>query len=149
MLGGTLRFEGEEERTLGVGWVGALGLSWRVLEDEGLAPYIVFSATVAGLGTRVEGPGDQRASYYGVDGRFGATLGKTFAGVVSPYLSLRVFGGPVILDELDADAAIGTDKYHVQPAIGLVFLLPGGIDIYADVAPVLERSILGGVGLVF
>lgn len=140
---------GDRFYAVAAGALASGGGSWRVVEDEGYAPYVVFSASLAVLRAALADDSvpasPARASYVAVDGRFGATVGKTFSGVVSPYLSLRVFGGPVFFDD-GLDVKLGTDRYHVQPAAGVVGILPGGVDIFVEIAPVLERSFSGGLG---
>lgn len=126
------------------GWLAAAGLSWRVLDGAGSLPYIVLSASLGGAGasTRLD---EQRGDYYGLDFRFGATLGKTFAGWFSPYASLRAFGGPIfwfVEDEL----RWGTDKFHFQGALGTVFILPEGFDLFVEAQPGAEMGGLAGVG---
>jgi hypothetical protein len=137
-------------RALGPGWLGALSASWTVVAQKGWVPFVILSATVAGNGAALREeptarPG-ARGRFYGVDFRFGASVGETFAGVLSPYLALRVFGGPAIMAE-GGSTSVGTDKYHVQPALGAVVLLGRGVDLFAEGAPVLERSLSLGLGL--
>lgn len=154
LLGGSLRLtDGKAPtriRSLGPGWVGALSASWTVLKQDRWIPYVILSATAGANGTRtraepVSGPGS-RGSFYGVDFRFGATVGETFLDTLSPYLALRLFGGPV-LDTESGKTLLGSDKYHVQPALGAVVLVGRGVDLFAEAAPVLERSFSIGLGL--
>jgi hypothetical protein len=127
-----------------------VGASWRVVNDEGAIPYVVFSASLGAMRASLHDLRDadqpSSASYVAIDGRFGATLGKTFADIVSPYIALRVFGGPVFYDD-DVEVRVGTDRYHVQPALGVVGIVPGVLDVFFEGAPVLEQAISGGVGL--
>ena len=154
LIDGSLRLTGGKSlspiRSLGPGWVGAASASWTVLKQDHFIPYVVLSGTFAATRTRVRaeptrGVGS-RGSYLGVDFRFGATVGETFWNALSPYLALRVFGGPVILTDA-GKPVLGTDKYHVQPAVGALILLGRGLDLFAEGAPVLERGLTAGVGL--
>lgn len=129
---------------VGPGWLGSAGLSWRVLEDEGALPYLVFSATAGGAGVSTR-KDDTRGSYLGIDFRFGATAGKTFFGWLSPYVALRAFGGPIFWT-VDGTTEVGTDKYHVQGALGSVFILPEGFDLFVEGEPGGEQGVFGGVG---
>lgn len=137
-------------RSLGPGWVGAASASWTVVKQDHYVPYVVLSGTFAATRTRTRaeptsGVGS-RGSYLGIDFRFGATLGETFWNVLSPYVAVRVFGGPVITTDAD-ETLLGTDKYHVQPALGALVLLGHGVDFFAEGAPVLERGLTAGIGL--
>jgi hypothetical protein len=144
MFEGTLKAPGGTRR-IGPGWVGAAGLSWRVLDEEPVIPYLVFSATAgaAAASTRID---DERGNYIGVDFRFGATLGKTFFGWLSPYVALRAFGGPIFWT-IAGETEVGSDRYHVQGALGSVFILPGGFDIFVEGNPGGEQGAFGGVGV--
>lgn len=144
IIEGTLKAPGGR-RHVGPGWIGAAGLSWRVLDETPEIPYLVFSATAgaAATSTRID---DERGNYIGVDFRFGATLGKTFFGWLSPYVALRAFGGPIFWT-IAGETAVGNDKYHVQGALGSVFILPAGFDIFIEGNPGGEQGAFGGVGV--
>lgn len=152
-LGPTKRSGEEKARDLGPGWLAAGSASWTLVKDEGIVPAVVISSTVAGARAalrRKPEPGisadaTARGSYLGVDFRFGVTVAKLLYSVVSPYASLRVFGGPVILRENEV-SQLGTDRYHVQPAFGAVFLLEHGLDVFAEGSPFFERGFVAGVG---
>jgi hypothetical protein len=149
LLTGTLDApEGEHE--IGPGWLGAAGLSWRVLGDQGALPYVVLSASfgAAVTSTRLE---MHRGDYVGLDFRFSGTVGKTFFGWLSPYASLRGFGGPIFwFSDADADdddgLRFGTDKYHFQGALGAVFILPENLDLFVEAQPGAEIGGLAGLG---
>ena len=78
----------------------------------------------------------------------GALVGKTFWKTLSPYVGARVFGGPVFWRFADEDVT-GTDRYHYQLAAGLLASLPKGVDVYAELAPLGERSVAVGGGVAF
>ena len=67
--------------------------------------------------------------------------------MISPYIAVRAFGGPVIWS-IDGETRTGTDKRHFQIAAGMVSNLPRGFDLFAEVAPFAERAVTigGGVG---
>ena len=56
MFEGTLKAPGGTRR-IGPGWVGAAGVSWRVVDEAPVIPYLVFSATAgaAATSTRTDG----------------------------------------------------------------------------------------------
>ena len=134
------------------GWIAALGLSWRVLSEEDVVPYVVLSATLGVTLARTAFPGDraagaveERGSYLGTDFRFGATVGKTFFGWLSPYASARVYGGPVVWKDR-GETLLGSDRYHVQGALGAVFILPENLDLFVEASPGGEQGAFGGLG---
>ncbi len=129
---------------VGPGWIGAAGLSWRVLEEDPTTPYVVLSTVLGAVGATTA-RGRERGAYLGFDFRFGATVGKTFFGWLSPYTSARVFGGPVFWSEGGA-TKLGTDRFHVQGALGAVFLLPESLDFFVEGSPGGEQGAFGGLG---
>lgn len=140
---GTLVTE-RETYDVGPGWLAAAGVSWRVLAEEKVIPYVVLAATLGVTSARLE-TAASREAYLGIDFRFGATLGKTFFGWLSPYASARVFGGPVIWSSED-ETIVGTDRYHVQGALGAVFILPENLDLFLEGSPGGEQGGFGGLG---
>ncbi len=144
---------GGVEREMGPGWLLSGGATWRVLDGtEGAQPYVILSLTFGATGTRTfadppEVDAPLRGSYLAFDARFGAAVGKTFAGVVSPYAAARAFGGPVLWTE-GGETRTGTDRYHVQLAGGVALLLTP-FDVFVEGAPLGEVGVSGGVGAQF
>jgi len=125
------------------GFLASAALSWRVVDEGATLPFVVFNAALSALLAKAlldEQVGDYRAT----DFRFSATAGKSLEWVTA-YLSLRVFGGPVFLTT-DGETRVGGDRYHVQAALGAVFALPAGFDLFGELAPVAEESVFAGVG---
>jgi len=153
LLDGSLEGSDGVVRSMGPGWMLAGGTTWRVLDGlVGAAPYLLLSLTFGASGTRTvadppESVSALRGDYVALDARFGATVGKTFGDLVSPYLSARAFGGPVIWDEGDT-TRLGTDRYHVQIAGGAALLL-GPVDLFVEGAPLGEQAISAGVGVAY
>ncbi len=151
MLAGTMRGDDGVDRDVGPGWLLAGGPTWRVLDGvEGAQPYLMLSLSFGATGTRTRADPPEvarplRGDYLGIDARFGATVGKTFGDVFSPYLAARAFGGPVLWVEGDQDR-LGTDRYHVQIAAGAALLL-GPVDVFVEGAPLGERGLSAGLGL--
>lgn len=145
---GTLRND-DGVYDLGAGWLASLGLSWRVLEESDALPYVVLSASLGAAATTTA-VDDERGSYVGGDFRFGATVGKTFFGWLSPYATARVFGGPIFWTAQDEDGEdevrFGTDKFHFQVGAGLVFILPEQLDLFVEGQPGAEQGAFGGMG---
>lgn len=147
---GELALPHASDRALSPGWIGSFAATFRVVEDKGYVPYVLLTGSAGVLRAAIrEEPTDRpgiRGTYTGVDLRFGVTVGKTFANVVSPYVAARVFGGPVIWSEGGTDA-LGSDLYHFQPAVGLSLVLPAHMDLFAEGQPWFERGFTVGVGL--
>jgi hypothetical protein len=147
VLGGSLELDGRRF-SIDTGWVGAVAFAWRLLEGEGYAPFLLSSVSFSASSARTEDDASGAAAHLtALDLRGGLTAGKTFWGVLSPYASLRVFGGPVFWS-YDGEDIGGSDKYHYQPAVGAVVTL-GPVDLYAEWAFLGERALAGGAGVSF
>jgi hypothetical protein len=125
-------------RALGGGGVVSLGASVVPLEEKGWIPFILISAALSFSGAQ----GDP--AFYGTDARLGVAVGYTFFGVISPYVTGRVFGGPAIWG-----SQIGTDVNHYQVGVGLIGLLPAGFDLSAEFVPLGEQRLAASVGYSF
>lgn len=73
-----------------------------------------------------------------VDLRGTLVAGTVLFGRIAPYAALSAFGGPVFYP--GSIMRFAGDAYHLRPAVGLVGMLPGHLDLTLDVAPVLERG---------
>ena len=89
-----------------------------VITGEGFTPYVDVSLFLSGSTTEIE---DQitknRTRYTSSDLRLGARASWNIKNKVFPYLSARLFGGPVNW-VLDGKNVIGTDINHYQIATG-------------------------------
>lgn len=146
--GGTLTVDGTSH-SIGPGWLLFGALSYRLLDGQGRAPFVLASVSFATSSARTVDDRDPTTAthLYALDARAGVTVGKTFFDVVSPYVAARVFGGPVLWKFRGQDQT-GSDKYHYQPAVGAVLTL-GRADVYAEWAFAGERSVGAGAGLSF
>ncbi len=131
--------------TMAPGWLVGAAVSWRVVEEKEKGPYILFNASLGALGSKTAYE-DLRGEYYGFDFRFGATAGKTFGGWFSPYLAARVFGGPILWDQGDGTLRLGSDRFHIQPAVGAVLILPEHVDLFVEGNLVGEQGASLGIG---
>jgi hypothetical protein len=123
---------------IGPGAVVSLGASWLALEPEGLRPFALLSAGLTW--SQLGGPTEYTAG----DLRLGVTVGYTFFERVSPYLTARLFGGPVRWR-----GQMYTDRYHYQLGVGAAVGLPAGFDLLVEAVPFGEQRITGGLGLNF
>lgn len=77
-----------------------------------------------------------------------AVVGKTFFDTMSPYVVARAFGGPIFW-RIEGKDITGTDRYHFQAGAGLSVSTPQGLDVFAEVIPVGEKSVSCGLGFSF
>jgi len=133
---------------LGPGWVAGASYTYRVLDAAWPRPFVLLSGTLAASAARTSrADGSAAGTLSAFDLRVGATAGYTFADVLSPYVALRAFGGPVSW-RYAGEAVTGTDDYHYQPALGAV-LSYAPIDLTAEWAFVGERAVSVGLGVAF
>jgi len=125
------------------GVVGALSLDWRVLTAPRDPLSLTLGVQLGASHTRVEGAG--RSDGYGaLDLRASVTASRTLAEVVTPYLSARLFGGPVFWRD-----ATGGDTTHVQLALGVGVEVVPGLTLHVEGAALAERGVFGGVAYAF
>jgi hypothetical protein len=146
--GGSIAVDGTTH-TIGPGWLAFGAVTYRILDGQGRAPFLLASLSFATSSARTVDDRDPTiASHiYTFDARGGLTIGKTLWNVLSPYAAGRVFGGPVRWN-LHGQEQTGSDKYHYQPAVGAVLAL-GRADVYAEWAFAGERALGAGVGASF
>ena len=96
--------------------------------------------------SRFKGESDVEGHLFGTDVRLALTVGYTFFDFWRIYLSPRVFGGPVFIDD-GSTRLRGRDRYFVQAGMGMGFLLPKGFTIYIDGSPAGEQAISAGLAL--
>jgi hypothetical protein len=143
-LGGRFVF-GQERFSLDPGWIASLAGTWKVFGKERGDAFLLAGAALAASGGAARDARGVAENMYAFDFRASAIAGKTFFDVLSPYLVVRAFGGP-ILWKLRGEDQIGGDKYHVQVGAGLVVALPAGFDAFAEGVPLGERAAVAGVG---
>jgi len=156
ILGGTLRElpdkAGPDAVTLAspVSPGGLIGVSFDKtwVAETAFTPFVSTSLRVAA--SYIPSVGD--SAFMAIDLRAAVTVGKTIGDVFTPYLSARVFGGPILWFREDG-TSMGTDIYHAQVAIGASFHIPLGdaatLTATVDWSPVLERSLSAGAAVSF
>ena len=146
-LGGRFVF-GRERFSFDPGWIVSLAATWKIVgKDKGDA-FLIAGGALAASGAATRDAQDRLEDMHAFDLRASLIGGKTFFDVLSPYLVVRAFGGP-ILWKLRGEDQIGGDKYHVQVGAGLVVALPAGFDVYAEGVPLGERAAVAGLGYSF
>jgi hypothetical protein len=136
---GTTALEDGTSVRLSRGVVGSVGASWLALEPEGPRPFVMLSGSLAF--SRIH---SDVSTWFSGDVRLGVAAGYTFFERLSPYLTARAFGGPVLWNELT-----GTDLYHYQLGVGVVLGLPSGFDLLVEGVPLGEQRVTAGVGWSF
>jgi hypothetical protein len=140
--------------TINPGWLLTALYARRLLDGRGQKPFLLFGMAFGASGASTQaqtfavGATPARSSLYAFDVRGALTVGKTFWGALSPYASVRLYGGP-ILWSLQSKTVVAGDDYHVQGAVGLAVALPDGFDAYAEGAPGGERGVTMGLGRSF
>jgi hypothetical protein len=140
-------FVGTERHDIAPGWLGLAAFSWRIAAGEGPWPFVLTSLSFAGSSARTVGPDGTSARLVAIDLRGGVTVGKTLWDTLSPYAALRLFGGPVLWEYRGASVG-GSDRHHVQAAVGGVLTL-APVDVYVEWAFAGERALGGGIGVSF
>ena len=143
-LGGHLTLGGASS-DFAPGPTATLGASYRVLDGAGARPFVVLSALVSFEATTTTGD----VGYTALDLRVGGVVGWSIAGVVSPFLSARAFGGPIFWRNAGGSSVTGTDTSHYQLGGGLAVLVAKRVDVFAEGIPLGERAVSGGVGVAF
>ena len=95
---------------------------------------------------RALGDNAMSQSWWAFDARGGVTIGKTFADRWVPYVTTRVFAGPVSW-RLAGEDVTGGDRYHVTVGAGLIVRLPASLDVTLEGMPLGEKSAALGVTL--
>jgi hypothetical protein len=133
------------------GWMVTASYARRLVDGYGAEPFVLFgiSGGVSGGATRPFGSlSPESTPLYSFDVRAALTVGKTILGVVSPYATAKLFGGPVFW-KLAGMPLVGGDRYHYQVGAGLVVALPRGMDLFAEAVPFGERALTAGGGVSF
>jgi hypothetical protein len=143
-LGGQITTNGGGTAFFSPGLAADLGVSWRVLDGHEARPFVVVTGLVSFEATHTTG----NVAYDALDFRLGAVVGWTIAGVVSPFLAARGFGGPIYWRDANG-SVVGTDANHYQLGAGVAALVAKRVDLFAEGVPLGERALSGGVGIVF
>lgn len=133
-----------DDRDVSGGGTVAGTVSLLPLYEGARRPFVGLTATFGTAYARAQGDDEMQHSWWALDLRGGVTVGKTIAERWVPYLSARVFAGPVFWHRA-GDDVVGADRYHVTVGAGLIVRLPGGIDATVEGMPLGEQSAALGV----
>lgn len=121
------------------GFLLTAGASYLALYERRVRPFVLLSASLGVA--RSTAAGD---ALWAGDLRVGIAVGKTFFSVISAYVVARGFAGPVLWGDLD-----GTDVHHHVVGGGGVIRPGAGIEVFAEAAPLGERSVTVGASVAF
>jgi hypothetical protein len=147
VVSGSIQAAGIDYR-MDPGWLARLGATWMAVDGTGPWPFVALSASLAASGVRTVAPDGTSAPLTSIDAGLSASVGKSIAGVVAPYVGAKVFGGPVFWT-LGGASTTGTDVAHWQVAFGAAASLPFGIDLLVEWAPFGAHSAVAQVGWAF
>lgn len=161
IAGGTLE-HGAARDTIEPGIAAAVGIAPRVYDGNRYLPFVQLTLTLSfahmntktdAAGTRTDGTvsptGQSSSAFNAADARGGVIVGKTFANVFTPYVTGRVFGGPVSW-RFDGDDVTGHDAYQYQVGGGFALaLFKGRLDVFAEGIALGEKGVAAGVGTTF
>jgi hypothetical protein len=125
--------------SLGGGGTASVAASWLVLEQAKWWPFVQLSASISASLAQAS-----PTLYSAFDARLGVVAGYTLWERFTPYLTARVFGGPVYFA-----GQTGSDLHHYQVGVGFVVGLPKGFDVSAELVPLGEQRVTASVGYSF
>jgi hypothetical protein len=136
----------DEAHAMGPGWLFFGAYAHRLVDQRGAWPFLLGSVTAGASAARTVSPRGESAHFTAYDVRGGLTLGKTW-GPVTPYVAGRLFGGPVLWTQR-GQSLTGSDKFHYQPAVGVVLSL-APVDFSVEWAFAGEQALTAGAGVAF
>ncbi len=146
ILDGSMNPKGKTKQDVDPGGMVSAGLEYVVFVGDGLIPFIDLSSNLSVSFTKTQDLiTDRKTNYFASDLRFSARVGWNVNGNVFPYLSTRVFGGPVNW-KLDGEEVTGSDVHHYQLAIGTAVRI-NNFSIYGEWAGIGERALSVGFSL--
>lgn len=151
IAGGEL-VHGSARDSIGPGFAAFTGIAGRVVDGRGAMPFVQLTATVSATHaiTQTATPrGLESPRFTAFDLRLGAIAGKTIADVFTPYVTARVFGGPIYW-RFDGADVTGTDLYKYQLGGGLsLALFERKLDVFVEGIGLGERGAAAGIGTTF
>lgn len=129
-----------------VGPTGAVGIVYTLVEGR---PFVALSGVLSGSHATTQRRGRaETVNYDAFDLRLGLIAGTTVFDILSPYLVVRAFGGPVFWT-YENEAQTGTDIAHYQLGVGVVLRPVAPIAVFVEGIPLGERALSGGASIAF
>ena len=146
ILDGNLNPKETTKQSFDTGGLASAGLEYVIFFGDGLMPFIdissFLSVSLAKTKNRIT---DIKTNYFASDLRFSTRAGWNVNGYIFPYMSARVFGGPVNW-KFDGKEVTGTVIHHYQLAIGTAVRV-NNFSIYGEWAGIGERALSVGFSL--
>jgi hypothetical protein len=130
------------------GWLAAVTVARQWLAGGKDDFFLTTSLTVGFSSAHTESPSGTRTGLTAQDTRIGVLFGRTFAGIWSPYVVGRVFGGPVHWN-IDGTDVVGSDRHHYAIGLGGSITVRSSLDLVAEGAFFGERSFVLGASYAF
>jgi hypothetical protein len=147
-LGGRFVYDGSHHFTLDPGWIASVAATWKIVGTKRGEAFLIAGGALGVSGGPTRDAAGHGEDMTAIDLRLSVMAGKTFFDVLSPYVVLRAFGGPVLWRYQGQDMVAG-DQYHFQIGAGAVVALPEHFDVFAEGVPLGERAGVVGLGYSF
>jgi len=148
ILDGELESGNHISHEINPGALFSAGVEYIAVYGDGKKPYIDLTLVYSGSFTKTENAiTNQRANYSAADLRVAARAGWNVNNSFFPYLTGRVFAGPVSW-ELDGEDETGSDIHHYQLAMGSAIQI-SRLSIYLEWAGLGEQAISVGLSTSF
>jgi len=146
-LGGRFVY-GDAHFSLDPGWIASVAATWKIVGTKRGDAFLIAGGALGVSGGATRDAASHTEDMTAIDLRLTVMAGKTFFDILSPYVVLRAFGGPVFWRYQGEDMVAG-DQYHFQIGAGAVVALPEHFDVFAEGVPLGERAGVVGVGYSF
>ena len=147
---------GYGEHTIEGGWLASAQIAKRLLDQDGVIPFIQGTFTAGWSQLRMTPKTGHPAfgrkdGFLATDLRLSVSAGWTVAGVWTPYVSARFFAAPFYWHQGDGwytsdPYRSGQDVDHFQVGVGSTFTLPGNFALFVDYAALGETALTAGLG---
>ena len=145
---GKLKPNNQSAHNVKPGGVFTVGFEYLSHRGEGYIPYLDYSVFLSGSSTKTENPVNRnKTNYFSSDLRLGGRASWDINGNIFPYLTGRIFGGPVHWKINETDVT-GTDIHHFQFAIGSAIQF-GRIGTFVEWAGLGEKAFSFGMSYSF
>jgi hypothetical protein len=142
-FGGALTLPDGEYR-FSPGPTALLGADLRAFDDGRY--FLILTSGLSVAIARTHANGQASESYQAFDLRLGAEFGIELAGIVRPYATARVFGGPIFW-RYQNEPVTGTDTHHYQLGAGVAVRVSKALNVFAEGIPLGEQAVAVGIGL--
>ncbi len=146
ILGGSVEHSGEGD--VGTGVAGSVSWTYLPLFENASRPFIATSLTFGAATTTADSDDGMSYRWTAFDLRLGVMVGKTFFDHLVPFVTGRLFGGPVSW-RLGGEDVTGSDINHYTVGAGVTYRVPGKFAVFAEAAGVGERSVSIGGNVTF